>query len=137
MYRGASISSSLQPQPHAPASRVAHVVHVPQQARDGDLSDGLPEEELLDGGLPDGPETRHQQQQTAEARGLARVPRPDVVTQDALGLVLEHLDRLRVTQLSRFYFREGDKTRLGSVSKAGRPLGDERQPRSCEATCLN
>lgn len=78
------------------------MVHVAQEAGDGDLADGLAEEELLDGGLADGAQAGHEEQQAAEACGLARVACAHVVAEDALRLVLQHLHGLRVAQLARF-----------------------------------
>jgi hypothetical protein len=66
-----------------------HVVHIPKQALDGDLTDGITKEELLDGGWADGAQTGQQQQQATEARRLPRVP-------------TAHLHRPHVTQPWRF-----------------------------------
>ena len=77
------------------------MIHVGEQATDADLSGGLLEEERLHRRRGDRPQRRDEQQQTAEAGRLAREPRPQVVAEDALRLVLQQLHRPGVGQTRR------------------------------------
>lgn len=70
-------------------SELVALVHVADDALDGDVSDGVAEEELLDGVRGDGAEGRQEEQQLAEAEGLCRVLGRDVLAQRQLRVVLE------------------------------------------------
>lgn len=74
------------------------MVHVPEEALDGNFADGITKEKLLDGGRADGAQTGQQQQQAAKTRRLPRVSAAHVVAQNALRLVLQHLHRTHVAQ---------------------------------------
>lgn len=88
-----------------------HVVHVSEDPFDGNVADGVLEEESLHRGRADGSQARQKQQESAEARGLAWMLVTDVVPQNTLGLVLKHLDGMHVAEADRFCATE-EKTRM-------------------------
>ena len=99
-----------------PSVSVLHMIHIGKQTTDSDLSGGLLEEERLHHGRRDGAECRDQQQQPAEPGRLAGEARSQVVTENALSLVLEHLHRPGVGQTRRLCRNTGHGQVTGQVT---------------------
>lgn len=69
-----------------------------EEADDGGVAHRVPEEEVLDSGGANHPQQGDGQEEAPEAGGLAGIAVPDVVAQDALGLVLQHLHGVHIRQ---------------------------------------
>ena len=69
-----------------------------QQPDDRGVTHGVPEEEVLHRRGTDHPQQGNRQKESAEPGRLPGVAVSDVVTQDALSLILEHLHRVQVCQ---------------------------------------
>ncbi len=69
--------------------QIARLVHVADDAFDGDVADCLAEKELLDSRWSDGTQGRQEEQKAAEAERLVGVGRRDVAAERQLGLILQ------------------------------------------------
>lgn len=81
-------------------SQISGFVHVANDPLDWDVPDSLPEEELLDGRVRDGPQSREEKEETAETEGLSGVGRGNVAAERELGLVLQVDCRRDITKSS-------------------------------------
>lgn len=89
---------------YTPVIALVHRVHVQYQPVDRRVAYSILEEEALHGGRPDRLEARQKEEKPAEAGGLAGKARSDIVAEDALGLVLQHLHRMDVHQSARLWW---------------------------------
>lgn len=69
--------------------QIARLVHVADDALDGDVADRLAEKQFLDRRRSDGAQGGQEEQKAAEAERLVRVGRRYVTAQRQLGLVLQ------------------------------------------------
>lgn len=83
-----------------------HHVHIAQKTWDRHVADGFLEEQHLNCCRADGSERWKQQQKSTEARWLTGVTDAHVIRENALRLVLQHLNRLDVAKSSCFWLEK-------------------------------
>lgn len=72
------------------------------------VSYGILEKESFHGGRPNRLEARQEEKEPTETGGLAGKARADVVAEDALSLVLQHLHGMDVHQPARLWRETGE-----------------------------